>query len=165
MSVNCSNTPEPKILNSLAALSLTLDEAASAPQPSLFAVFSDRGRGAREKPRRRSLLDYWPVAVVAGCTLGIWAVLCGGYLRYAASQSPTYQDEPMAFVEGDLPLAPVHSGGIPDHGKTGPPPANGLGTRVSFVNSVAEASQKAHDQHRLLMILNVSGDFEDAQFT
>ncbi len=38
-------------------------------------------------------------------------------------------------------------------------------TRVAFVDGLAEATRQAKDRNKLLMILNVSGDFEDARFT
>jgi hypothetical protein len=55
----------------------------------------------------------------------------------------------------DLPAAPL----------TPRPPTQTLGTAVAFVASPSEAGRLARQEGKLLFLLHVSGNFEDAGFT
>jgi hypothetical protein len=39
------------------------------------------------------------------------------------------------------------------------------GTRIDFVESPKEAAKQAKDEKKLVLVLHVSGDFEDPRFT
>jgi hypothetical protein len=45
------------------------------------------------------------------------------------------------------------------------PPVDCAGTSISFVDGLPEAARQAKERQKLLMVLNVSGDFEDSRFT
>jgi hypothetical protein len=64
--------------------------------------------------------------------------------------------------ETDLLDPPVEGCLIPD---SGPPPAGALGTSVAFLDSLPAAVRQAKERDQLLMVLNVSGDFDDSRFT
>jgi hypothetical protein len=58
----------------------------------------------------------------------------------------------------------------PNPEKAGPPPAascagENYGTSVKFLCSPAEAARQARHTRKLLLVLHVSGNFEDAGFT
>lgn len=145
---------------------------------------------ADKRPLRR---ERWPMVVGIGAVA--WLVLTGGVIiacsvsdssrrGYAVvppaelpgEQTPAWVGAPInPAVEiqeavDDLTVAPLRSArpdGIPALRPSDRPAAgNGCyGTKVEFVEDAAEAARLAKEKRRLMMVLNISGDFEESRFT
>jgi hypothetical protein len=178
MSAVRARTAQPKIFSTLADLSLALDEAAEGRDASgnPTAAFAEWGK-AQGTPRaryrrRRTLADYWPMGFAFAA--GLW-LLFAGVLMLAGGgrQSAVYADamplNPEVGIIPDVLDDPVQTGRggrVPNVlGPEEAPPIECLGTRVAFVDTLPEAIRQAKEQNKLLMVLNVSGDFEEARFT
>jgi hypothetical protein len=105
---------------------------------------------------------------------GLWLLFCGVLVLGASAR------QPVAVGTAPLPVQElaIATDGLPDpvqQGRGGRAPrlaawGEGLpqgtvGTRIAFVDNLAEAARQAREQHKLLMVLNVSGDFDDSRFT
>ncbi|OAI45127.1 hypothetical protein AYO44_13130 [Planctomycetaceae bacterium SCGC AG-212-F19] len=178
MSAVRARTAQPKMFSTLADLSLVLDEAAehghSSGNPT--AAFAEWG-AAQGSPRgryrrRRTLADYWPMGFAFAA--GLWLLFAGvlmlaGRGRQSAAYAEAMPLNHEVAIIPDLLEDPVQigrGGGVPNVlAPEEVPPAECLGTRVAFVDTLPEAIRQAKHQNKLLMVLNVSGDFEEARFT
>jgi hypothetical protein len=194
MSVHVADSPEPKLLNSLAELSRaldeelqphqappvfalaelsrSLDEAAAPPQAVLFAEWGDRVKRSTTRRRRRGLREWWPMGIALGL------LFCGVFVVGASTRRPVPMDQSLLPIQQEQTIVTVDLEDPVQQGRGGRAPnvlnpladalpaADCQGTRISFVDGgLAEAGRQAKERHKLLMILNVSGDFDDSRFT
>ena len=148
-----------------------------------------------ETPRRERRARYGPmIMAVAGITwlLLSGAIVAGwlvhhsgenqpisaapppevGRLAVAVNQKGNPAEDIQEVIEDlEVPLQRPRPGRIPSivgAGRSEPAPAQGqgcLGTRVNFVDTTSEAASLADKNHKLMMLLNISGDFEETRFT
>jgi hypothetical protein len=83
-----------------------------------------------------------------------WIALLGPELEALAAKSA--EPAPAPMVE---PIVAVPAPARPS------PPAGTCGTAIDFVSNLAEATDRAKKEHRLLFVLHVSGNFEEPGFT
>jgi hypothetical protein len=162
------------MIASLADLSRALDEAAQPGEPAANPVAAFEQWGAsREAPRplrRRNLVDYWPMGFAVAASS--WMLFVGALLFAGGSRQPAYAEvlHPVpdtSLIEPlDDPVQTGRGGRMPTvvPADTALQP-DCLGTRVAFVDTLPEAIRQAKQQNKLLMVLNVSGDFEESRFT
>lgn len=172
MSAVRADTAQPKIFSSLTDLSQALDEAAAPPTASPVL---DQWPAAPGTPRanyrgRRTLVDYWPMGFAFAA--GLWLLIAGGLIlanggRQSAYAEPMPANQEVTAIPEILedPVQVGRGGRAPAVLTPEVAPAECLGTRVTFVDTLAEATRLAKEQNKLLMVLNVSGDFEDSRFT
>jgi hypothetical protein len=169
MSVQCTEPARPKFLCSLTELSQTLDQTAEA---TPFAELET----PTPRRHRRNLVETWHVGM-AGLGL-LWVLFCGFLISWAGNRpaysqcggtmpATTHDPEP-TIPQPDDPVQQGRGGRTPQ--VLSPlaediPGGECLGTRIAFVEGLDAATRQAKDRNKLLMILNVSGDFDDARFT
>lgn len=177
MSAVRAGSAQPVLLTSLADLSRTLDEAAQPGEPSApnAAAAFEQWAASRPAPRpwyrgRRSLAEYWPLGFAVAA--GLWAMFIGVILfgeggRQSAFAEPMPTVQEVALIEQlEDPIQAGRGGRVPNVLPADPTPQpDCLGTRVAFVDTLPEAVRQAKQQNKLLMVLNVSGDFEESRFT
>jgi hypothetical protein len=160
---------QPKVLCSLTELSRTLDQSSEA------TPFADLGARSPRLPRRR-WVEGWHLMILSfgGLWFLFWGFLATGV---PASSQPSFNcgigHPPATELEPDIPQLddPVLAGRggrapqVVNALAEAPPGADCLGTQVAFVNGLAEATRQSKEHNKLLMILNVSGDFDDSRFT
>jgi hypothetical protein len=116
----------------------------------------------RRQPRR---LGRWGVLAVSGSCLALALVLMLVLVRLPAQAGSV----PLAEVPAQaaaLPAAPAAAPeGICLAGCQEPGREETFGTAVAFVRNTTEAGRIADQQHKLLFLLHVSGNFEDTGFT
>lgn len=181
---------QPWFLNSLSELSRTLDEPPDVPPlqmvvvpidestavplpllestPEVLPLLVDLPTSGRRRPvRRLGGHEGWLIGL-AGLG-GLWLLYCGlSVLGAQASQPPPMFDRVEAAINV---VDPVLNDPVLDRGRAPQlidprdEAAECAGTSVNFVPSLAAATRQAKENDKLLMVLNVSGDFEDSRFT
>jgi hypothetical protein len=161
---------QPKYLCSLTELSQTLDRSAAN------APFADLGATPLRVPgRRRRGPERWQMGVAVFGAM--WVLFCGVLVMAASKKTQSFSTsvgmvpdtvavEP-EIVQLEDPVQQGRGGRAPDvlNPLAEAPDGKCLGTRIAFVDGLAAATRQARERNKLLMILNVSGDFDDARFT
>ena len=118
-------------------------------RPMKAAPASRDDNPPRRQPRR---LGRWAAFAVSGSCLAALALVLV-LVRLPAQGAP-------------LPGAPAAAlGGLWLADRQEPDQRETFGTAVAFVRNAPEAGRIADKQHKLLFLLHVSGNFEDAGFT
>jgi hypothetical protein len=114
---------------------------------------SPAARAPQRAPRRkRHPLVRWG-AVAAGSTL----LLVVGVGLVMGRQTPPVPAPPPVPVVSPAPVCAVPNQCKVEQGT--------FGTTVQFVRNPAEAGRLAAKEHKLMLVLHVSGNFEEARFT
>lgn len=141
---------------------------------------------------KRSPAERWPLVFGIGALLWLgmtgvmvaaWHMSQPRYVETALLPPPGVEEvngavappldpaEELAATVDDLQAARAHQTNIARAPRiltrTPAAPHQGecLGTSVKFVDSAAEAALQARGNRKLMMLLNVSGDFDDSRFT
>jgi hypothetical protein len=173
MSVPATNSERPRFLNSLTELSRMLDEATVPPEtpPVPMTVTECSSRTSPSGRGRPGFCDGWLLGL--SFLGGLW-LLYGMFVMAAGPSQPgefhSALEPPVQVTIGIAeeladPVQEGRGGRTPQLVSPLADTPDCLGTRVSFVDSLAAASRQAKDRDRLLMVLNVSGDFDDSRFT
>jgi hypothetical protein len=118
-------------------------------------------RARKRAPARRRRTALGQILAFGGaCLAALLLVL--GLVGSAVQARPVPPAAPLAPV-AMLP-APVVPQGVCPANCQGPAEEN-FGTAVEFERNAGEAGRSAEKQHKLLFLLHVSGNFEDAGFT
>jgi hypothetical protein len=127
----------------------------SAPAPRSSAD----GRAPREAPRRKPhpLLRWGAVAAGASLLLGAVIVLLSRQPTQAQAAPPLAVPAPQGTG-----LFQALEGAILDDSKA---PRETFGTSVQFVRNPAQAARIAGKERKLMLLLHVSGNFEESRFT
>jgi len=134
----------PQALNSEVAVAPATSEAPTAPAMSEPAPAESPIVAAELQSKRRE-----------PATGPDWAALLGPELDALASVKA-----PAKEVEKP---EPANVGRVP--AKVKPVLAGTCGTAIDFVSNLAEAAARAKQEHKLLFVLHVSGNFEEPGFT
>jgi hypothetical protein len=78
-----------------------------------------------------------------------------------AATSPARPPENVA-KDQKTPATPVEPAPLPSPAA---PACETFGTRVQFVSNPTDAARMARQENKLMFVLHISGNFEDARFT
>ncbi len=109
--------------------------------------------------RRRPLLRWGAVTVGSTFLLAVAVGLVMGRQPVPA-QTPPIVRVVAAPQQQELPQVPVCA--APGNGNV---ERGTFGTSIQFVRNPAEAARVAGKEHKLMLVLHVSGNFEEARFT
>lgn len=158
------------MLCSLAELSYTLDRTAESPTAPPWAELT-----APRRPVGYRWVD--PMHVGLLCFGGLGVLFCGVLAFFVSTPRMAFSSGPMpattqaveeCIPQLDDPVLQGRGGRAPqvlNPAADAVPGADCAGTQVAFVNGLSEAARLARERNKLLLILNVSGDFDDARFT
>ncbi|MBL8794952.1 MAG: hypothetical protein JNM56_13670 [Planctomycetia bacterium] len=141
---------------------------------------------------KRTAAERWPVVFGVGALLWLamtgimvaaWHMSQPRYVETALLSPPGVEEvqsavappldpaEELAATVDDLQAARAHQTNVARaprilaQSPAAPHQGECLGTSVKFVDSAAEAALQARSNRKLMLLLNVSGDFDDSRFT